>query len=89
MKGIMPDYLLFKERKTIDISSAGLVDSRGPSKRWLCYFVRGDFVRRSGALIRQIWYSKRTMTSCATAREPWNNVIRTIKRYVLGTSEPL
>lgn len=89
MKGIMPDYLLFKERKTIHISSTGAVGSCGPSKRGLCHFVRNDFVRRRGALIRQNRYSKQTMTSRATAREAWNNVIRTIKSYVLGTSEPL
>jgi hypothetical protein len=89
MKGVVPNYLLFKERRAIYIFSTGTVASRGPSKRGLCRFVRCDFVRRSGALIRQNCYSKQTMTSRATACEAWNNVIRTIKSYVLETSEPL
>ena len=56
MRGVEPNYSLFKERKAINIFFTGAVVGCGPSRRAVS-LVRGHFVRKSGApLIRQSCY---------------------------------
>lgn len=86
MKGVVPNYLFFKERKAIYIFTTGAVVGReprqGPPVR---HFVRGSgaFSLLAGIKIA----TEQTMTSSAKACEAGNNVMRTIKKYVLGVSE--